>query len=194
VPGRVRRWRDGWRGEAIDMRSPLPIEEARARLQAGVTSLWSADPGGLGDRRVVGWVRDDGRVRLAGRYAMVRNSWRPVARGELRPEGTGCRLTGTLRAPLPVLVFSAIWLGGVGVFFLIGLLATIVALATGHAREAGGPAAVAAAGVGLFGSGAGLVGGCFALGRRDGDFLLDWLAGELEVVGYGGPSRSRPPE
>jgi hypothetical protein len=188
VAGLVRRWLSGWRGVEIDMRSPLPIEEVRARLQAGVKGRWRAaaslGPGGFDGRRVIGRVRDDS-IRIEAGKATIRNSWRPVARCDLDPDpgGAGCRLTGTLRAPWFVLVFSAIWLGGVCLFVVIGVLATIVALVTGHAREAGAPAAVAGAGVGFFVLGTGLIGVGFALGRKDGEFLLTWLADELQVTG-----------
>jgi hypothetical protein len=172
-------WRSGWRGVEIDIRSPLPISEARTRLRAAVKSRW--DLSGFDGRQVVGRVRDDDTVRLQARTAMVRNSWRPVARCGLRLDGLGCRLTGKLRAPVSVLVFSAVWLGLACVFALISLAAMLATLATGHWHDAGpATAAVAAVGIAFVVFGAGLINVGFAAGRKDGDFLLAWLAERLE--------------
>jgi len=176
-----RRWLDGWRGVPIDIRSPLSIDLARARLREGTTSRWS--PSGLdGHRRVTGRVRDDGTVRLEAGSSTVRNSWRPAAHCVLEPYGSGCRLLGVLRAPLPVLAFSAVWLSLAGCFFLIGLAATVVTLATGHVREAGAPAALLGGSAGFVAAGGGIMGVGFAIGRRDGIFLIEWLTDQLEAA------------
>lgn len=185
MPGVIRRRLAAWRGVEIDLRSPLPVDVVRVRLQTGGTSRWSpslALSPGFDRRRVVGRVRDDGRVRLVAANPMIRNSWRPVARGVLRADGTGCRLTGTLRAPWFVLIFCGIWLGFACAFAIIGFLATIVALVTGHAQEAGGPAAVAGGGLGFVAVGAGIMGFGFAMGRRDGEFLLGWLTEKMQAA------------
>jgi hypothetical protein len=181
VPGVVGRWLSSWRGIPIDLHSPLPIDVARTRLQVG-GSVWSpalALTDGFSGRRVKGRVRGGHRVRLEAGFVGIRNSWRPVAHADLVAEGTGCRLTGTLRTPLAVLLFSGIWLGIAALVAVIGFLAAVVTVATGHAREVGAPAAVAGGGLGFVAVGASLMGAGFAMGRRDAEFLLGWLEAEL---------------
>ena len=180
MAGIVRQWLSGWRGVPIDLSSPLPLDVARSRLRAEVQSRWS--PGGFDGRRVVGRLRDDDTMRLEARAPMIRNSWRPVARCDLGPAGAGCRVTGTLRAPAAVLAFSAVWLTLACLAGLLGLLSLLAALATGHWHEAGGPAVVAAAAAGFVLAGSALIGVGFAFGRRDGDFLLTWLAELLDTA------------
>jgi hypothetical protein len=190
VVGVIGRWLSAWRGVKIDMHSPLPVDVVRTRLEAGGTPRWSPSSAlspRFDRRRVISRVRADDSVRLEAAIPMIRNSWRPVAHGVLRPEGTGCRLTATLRAPWFVLLFSGIWLSAAGAFAIVGVLATVVTLVTGHASEAGGPAAVAGGGIGFVVFGAALMGAGFAMGRRDGEFLLGWLAERLNATPTGSP-------
>jgi hypothetical protein len=172
----VRRWLGSWRAVHIEVVSPLPADVARARLRDAKQSRWS----GSADRQVVGRVSERS-IRLAGRNGMVSNSWRPIAHCDLYPHGRGCVLTGTLRVSRPVLIFSAVWLGIAAAVAVLSLGALLVALATGHAREAGGPAAGAGVGAGFVLIGATIMGVGFAAGRRDGEFLLAWLKETLDA-------------
>jgi len=86
-----------------------------------------------------------------------------------------------VRVPLPVRVFSVLWLGLAALFCLIGFAATVATLVTGHAREVGPPAAVLGAGAGFVVFGGALIGVALAAGRRDGAYLIKWLREQLQV-------------
>jgi hypothetical protein len=186
VGGFLRPTFGGWRGVEINMRSPLPVDVARERLRAGVAGRFRVtatfDSAAYEGRQIVGRIGDDGSVRLEAGSITVRNSWRPIAHGDLRRDGTGSRLSGTLRVPPLVRVFSVLWLGFACLFFVITAAATIVTLATGHTRDVGDPATILGIAVAMVVFGGGLVVGGSAFGRRDGDFLLVWLAEKLEVT------------
>ena len=192
MPGQVRHWLDGWRGVPIDVRSPLPLDQALDRLRAAAPSRWrpsvTLNPNWLGNRRVKVRVTDH-HVRLEVRNPAIRNSWQPIARCTLEPDGPGCRLLGTLRARWAVLAFSAFWLTGVGLAALVSFLATLVTLVTGDFHDAAPAATVLGATTGMAAFGVLLFGFGFALGRRDATFLHAWLTEHLQAA----PARSTDP-
>lgn len=60
-----------------------------------------------------------------------RNSWRWVYSGSVVADGEHSRLTGTLGPPRILLVFSAVWLGFVAAFVVVGIAGMIRALISG---------------------------------------------------------------
>jgi hypothetical protein len=196
VAGFVRVLLGSWRAAPIDLRSTLPVDAAVARLHDGAESVWrssftlSVD---VGRRRVYGRVADH-YFRLWAAEGFSRNSWRPVARGELEPDGPGCRLLGQLRVGIPVLLLSTVWLALAALGSLVALLATVATLVTGDFTDARPAAITAGVACAVLLIGGLLTGAGLESGREDGEFLLDWLAERLETGRQGGPSRSRPPE
>lgn len=64
--------------------------------------------------------------------AMSRNSWRFVFEGTIYQDGAGTRLAGTLGPNAFIPVFSAIWIGFVSLFLIVGFVGFVSNLATGH--------------------------------------------------------------
>jgi hypothetical protein len=62
-----------------------------------------------------------------------RNSWRWVYTGSVVSDGDGARLTGTLGPPRVLLAFSALWVGVVVAFIVVGVVGLIHDLLTSGA-------------------------------------------------------------
>ena len=121
-------WLRAWRSEPVVLRSPLPVESARARLKEGrISELRDNFMLGVGDCRVVGRVGTSW-ISLAAVKGNGQNSFRPVLRGWLEPDGAGCRLVGTYGWSPFVKAFAALWLGTGSCVFL-GLLVHAVVTA-----------------------------------------------------------------
>ena len=56
------------------------------------------------------------------RIISYRNSFLPIIKGRLQTFGTGTRVTVNMRLHAAVIIFMAVWFGGVGLFFLASLL------------------------------------------------------------------------
>lgn len=111
--------------------SPLPPEEVAARLVRDLAPLRQFDVG-FGRRAPYRRSISGARVRLMCMGSSMQNSWRLVFDGTIAPEGPGTRLTGSLGPNQVTVVFSAVWIGFVGLFFLGGLIGLFVKLASGH--------------------------------------------------------------
>ena len=111
--------------------SPLPPDEALRRLSQNLTPPtrggFSRPAGSTCEGTVVGSA-----VRMSGGGSTTRNSWRRSFDGRIVVNGPGCWLTGTVGPNSSVAVFSAIWLGGVSLFFIGGSIGYITDAATGH--------------------------------------------------------------
>ena len=178
----VRQWFRLWRAERIQMTSSLPVHAAMERLADGVTSSWGTvmhGEEGWGSRIVVGEVSQR-RLRLTAKRPGVRNSFRPVLRGELSPASEGCVLIGTIGWHPVVRVFSFLWLSGVAAFFLTGVVGSVGMAVSGQGRSALGMLVFAGVAVGFAAFFAGLLAFGGWLGRKDEEFLLDWLSGRLQ--------------
>ena len=178
----VRQWFRLWRAEPIQMASSWPVHAAVEQLADGVTSSWGTvmhGETGWGSRIVVGKVSQR-RLRLTAMRLGVRNSFRPVLRGELTPASDGCVLTGTIGWHPVVRVFSFLWLTVVAVFFLTGVVGSVGLAVSGQGRSALGMLVFAAAAVGFGAFFAGLLAFGGRLGRKDEEFLRDWLSGRLQ--------------
>jgi len=122
-------WLRAWRSEPVELRSPLTVESARARLIEGsISPLRDNFVLGVGECRVVGRVGTSW-ISLVAVKGANRNSFRPVLRGWLEPEETGCRLVGTFGWSPVVKAFSALWLGVGSCNFLgLGVRALVMAI------------------------------------------------------------------
>lgn len=179
----VRAWLRLWRDERIQMQSSLPVLTALEQLADGVTSSRELFVHGMemgwGPRIVVGEVSQR-RLSLTAMSPWVRNSFRPVMRGELTPASDGCVLTGTIGWHPVVRVFSFVWLAGVAGFFLMGVVGAVGLAAAGQGTSALGMLAFAAVAVGFAAFFMGLLALGGRLGRKDEEFLRDWLSERLQ--------------
>jgi hypothetical protein len=177
----VRRWLRLWRVERVEVVSPLSTDAVEARLAAGLTSRRQLLMGPLGNAtgRVVSGRVSRQRIRLTARRWSMRNSWSPVFRGQLVPAGAGCRLVGTLGWHRFTRVFTALWLGLVGLFLVGGGLGFVVLVAAGH--FVGSDVLLVLVPAGMFCFGAALVAAGGSAGWRDGAFLRGWLAEQLQT-------------
>jgi len=179
----VRAWLRLWRDERIQLPSSLPVLSALHQLADGVTSpqelfVHGMEPG-WGSRIVVGTVSQR-RLRLKAMSPWVRNSFRPVLRGELTPASDGCVLTGTIGWHPAVRVFIFVWLTGVAVFFLTGVVGAAGFAAAGQGSSALGMLAFAAVAVGFAAFFMCLLALGGRLGPKDEEFLRDWLSESLQ--------------
>ena len=177
----IRRWLRLWRVEHVEIVSPLSVEAAESRLTAGVTTRRQLLAGQMGDgdaRVVFGRVSPRG-VRLNARPRTMRNSWSPVFRGRLVPDGAGCRLLGRIGWLPFVRVFTAVWLTLVALFGIAATIGSAVLVATGHAAAGAVPMVLVPAAMLVLGGG--LITGAGRAGWRDADFLRNWLAERLQA-------------
>jgi hypothetical protein len=177
-------WFRLWRDSRIEMSSPLPVQDAELRLAKGLTR-WrglfgmGSWPEGSGSRVVVGSV-SHGRVRLTAMRPGVRNSWRPVLRGELTAAPDGCRLVARLGWHPAVRVFGIVWLGFVAFLLVIGAGNAVTAGASGHGTQAARDLTFVAIAVGFVAFDVGLSTIASRWARKDGEFLLSWLNQTLQ--------------
>jgi hypothetical protein len=172
-----------WRDERIQMPSSLPVLTALEQLADGVTSSQKLFVHGVemgwGSQIVVGKVSQR-RLRLTALSPWVRNSFRPVLRGELTPASDGCVLTGTIGWHPAVRVFNVVWLTGVAIFLLTGVVGAVGLAAAGQGTRALGLLAMAVVAVGFAALFIALLALGGWLGRKDEKFLRDWLSERLE--------------
>jgi hypothetical protein len=168
-----------WRSEPVVLVSRLPEHVARERLIEGSVPTLRAGLtlSGLGGYRVVGRVGER-RISLRAGKVGVRNSWRPVLRGRLEPDGAGCRLVGRLGLHPYVKVFSAVWLGGV-TLVLVGLLVSAVVETNGVALL------YCLLPLGFIAFFAGLTALGTRIGRGEAAYLRSWLAERLQTAEAG---------
>jgi hypothetical protein len=175
------RWRQLWRQEPIELRSTLPLWEVEQRAverstRHGLRLVYRLSLGS--DPRVVGEL-SAAKVRLQVVYPGSRqNGLAAVVGGRLLPDGSGCRLIGTIGPRTAARVLSHIWLGGVCAVLLGGLVGCVVSAATGHLDRAPWPAVLVPGAMFAFGVVA-MSSGCSA-GRREGTILRGWLAETLQ--------------
>jgi hypothetical protein len=178
----VRQWLRLWQDERIEMLSSLSVPAVVEQL-ADVTSsrglVLRGMETGWGSRIVVGEV-SRGRLRLRAMRPGVRNSFRPVLRGELTPTSDGCVLIATIGWHPAVRVFNILWISTWAVFILTGVAGCVGLAASGD--EANAMGMLAFAGVTLvFGAVfAGLLAFGGWLGRKDEEFLRSWLNVRLQ--------------
>ena len=134
---------------------------------------------GLGPRIVAGRVSPD-YVRLAAMRPGVQNGWRPSFRGKLAPHGAATQLVGKMGVPTAVKIFSAVWLGGVACFFVIGLVGSLDELARGRVADAGGWFVFTAATLGFASFFMGLTWLAGRSGKKDEAYLRQWLQDQLQ--------------
>jgi hypothetical protein len=180
----VRWWaRRLWAHQPVEIWSPLSVQDASARLAANLFRRWSLTPS-LAEPRVpavAGHVRAD-RVRLLLARDSSRNSWRPVLRARLEPDGAGCRLVGRIGTVWFARWFTTVWaLGAAG----ITVAAVVLGIGAALARTTGGSTVLLVAVVCLVGDGAFVALTAVALrsGERDEAALRDWLRRMLEAPG-----------
>jgi hypothetical protein len=173
----VRQWLDAWRDRPVAVQSPLSVEEAVARLDAGLSrSLWRL-PTTPSIIRVRGEVAPE-YVRLTP-YSGGRNSWRPVLDGRIvaSPAG-GSELVGTIGLHAGVRVFCALWFGGVILFQAVFIIAALRHLMTQGSAELVGPAFIPLL---MLAFGVALTSFGFWSGARDERYLLAWLRSRLDA-------------
>jgi hypothetical protein len=174
------RWCRLWRREPIDIRSALPpwdVEQRAAEraTRHGLRLVYSLSSGS--DPRVAGEL-SQARVRLSVVHPGSRqNGLAPAVRGRLVPDGSGSRLIATIGPRTGARVFSHVWLGGVCLAFVGGLVATVVSAASGHFARAPWPALLIP-GV-MLAVGAVAMSSGLRAGRRERDILRGWLAETL---------------
>jgi hypothetical protein len=178
----VRQWLRLWRDERIEMLSSLPVPTAVEQL-ADVTSwrgqLMRGMEIGWGSRIVVGEVSQR-RLRLTAMRLGVRNSFSPVLRGELIPTSDGCVLIGTIGWHPAVRVFTFLWVSMWAAFFLTGVVGSVGLAALGDEANALGMLAFAGVDVGLGAFFVGLLAFGGWMGRKDEEFLREWLSVRLQ--------------
>lgn len=181
-------WLRAWLSEPVVLRSPLPVESVRARLIEGsISGLRDEFVLGVGDYRVVGRVGSSW-ISLVARKGSARNSFRPVLRGWLEPDGAGCRLVGTFGWAPAVKAFVALWLGA-GTCVFLGLVVDAVVRAFGGDATATGfvvcliPLGYVLAGVAVVAKGS-------RVDRGEAWYFQSWLADRLQTsVGIPGQRR-----
>ena len=186
VVGRwIRVWVRAWRSEPLVLVSPLPVPAVRARLIEGRTTYLRAafTFAGFGGYRVVGRVGER-RIVLEAAAVGVRNTWRPVLRGRLEPEGTGSRLVGRLGWSPFVKAFSALWLTIVGSAFVGITLRAVAVVWSGEAT--GGVFLYGLIPLGMLLFFVGLTAWGIQLGRRA-IYLRSWLGDRLQTAESGIP-------
>ena len=115
----------------LELPSSLVPDDALAVLRENVAPIPVVSFGGIGGGttfkgRIVG-----SSVRLT-QHSGNRNSWRFVFEGTVLPTTSGSLLKGTVGPVKFVPVFSAIWLGGVTLFLLGGVIGVFAVSVTGH--------------------------------------------------------------
>jgi len=154
-----------WRGEAIAVSSPMPIEVARQ---------WLSSPSlGAGDV-----------VRRAGAQLNTRSSWRPVLRGRLLRTGSGSEFVGVLGWDPVLKVLTCCLLGAFTGILLTGLVLAVSAAMQGGWRAAGPGLAVAA--FGLFGVLTALASTLIGYRETRGQtaYLRSWITGQMSAPWY----------
>jgi hypothetical protein len=110
----------------------------------------------------------------------IRNSWRPVLRGELVAEDDGCRLVGKLGVHPAVRAFCAVWLTLVLSFCAIGLAIALSSAVAGRFRSALGGLAFSGAALLMLGFFVGLTTFSGRWGHNDEAYLQGWLRENLQ--------------
>jgi hypothetical protein len=184
-PGTSVRWwsRRLWVHQPVEICSPLSVQDAAARLDAELFRRWSLTPRRAEPRvpAVTGHVRPD-RVRLVLARDHTRNSWRPVLRARLEPDGVGSRLVGRIGAVWFARWFTTVWA-------LVAAVITVVAVVLGVGSTLAGTTAVptvllvTAACLALDGGFLALTAVALRSGERDEAALRDWLRRTLEAAG-----------
>jgi hypothetical protein len=105
--------------ERLTIKSMLRAEEAQRKLEdiiepRAFMRWWTVNKPYEG--KIEGSHFDVNRVIL------YRNSFRPVIKGDIRPEMGGCSISISMSPHILVLVFMGLWLGGVGLGFLVALV------------------------------------------------------------------------
>ncbi len=172
-------WIALWRRRPVSIASPLSVEAAAAVLAADVSSPWKPRAvGGYGRWRALGVVRD-GDVSVRAQRGETRNSWTSRLEARFVPTEEGSVLVGSLGTNPVVSVFTALWLGLVGLGWLGTLIVGVTNLfAERWSAERGAWAVFGALSVFVaFGVGVTVVGGWMA--RSSEEFLRSWLAHRL---------------
>jgi RHS repeat-associated protein len=178
------------RPEPMKIVSALPPPEALRRLADGIgqSDRHVTSPYDPQIRVIRGYVTPQ-RVRLYVTGVVVnRNSWRPVFEGQISPsDAGGSELTGNLAIPSAVVVVMYMFIAIGSLFFLIGLIGTVVSLAGGRLHAAELPAAMAAGAVVLIAFAVTLSVFGARQGGADGQRLSAWLRAALVAEPETGP-------
>lgn len=102
--------------ECLTIETRLSPEEARRKLTSVVEPRSWFRSFGSGHKPYQGEV--SGYEFKVTRVILYRNSFLPVIKGEIHPEGNGSAIHITMRPHILVLVFVAVWLGYAGYLFL----------------------------------------------------------------------------
>ena len=129
---------------------------------------------GLAPRIVVGHVSQH-QVTLMALRPGVRNAWRPKFRGRVVPTDSGSVLSGLIGWSRMVFGFSLAWMSFIGILALIGLITALTGVFTAHSSWALHGAAFFGGCLGIFGLGFLLFLVAGAAGRRDEEYLREWL-------------------
>lgn len=178
-------WPPDWRDESFEVCSPLPIGEVRRRLAAELVSprgstirSWSAG----GQLVVVGRLDEDfDEVDLRAVRTGTHSSWSAILRGRLVSTTRGCVLTGRLGMSPAVRVFTAVWLGLVGLSLLVVLGVAVHSALSGDLGAAGNMAKLSLVPLGMVAFMVALVTAGARTARDETKYLLEWLADRLEL-------------
>ncbi len=178
-------WPPDWRDESFEVCSPLPIEEVRRRLAEDLVSprgltvrSWS----GGGRLVVVGRLDEDSdEFDLRAVRTGTHSSWSAILRGRLVSTTRGCVLTGRLGMAPSVRVFTAVWVGLVGLCLLVVLGVAVHSAVTGDLRAAGSMAKLALVPLGLIAFMVVLATAGARTARAETKHLLEWLTDRLEI-------------
>jgi len=154
-----------WRGEAITVSSPMPLE---------VTRQWLSGPS----------LRAGDVVRRAAAQSNTRNSWRPVLRGRLLRTGSGSEFVGVLGWDPVLKALTGCLLGACTAILLTGLVLGVSSAAQGGWRAAGPGLATAA--FGLFGVLTALASTVIGYREARGQtaYLRSWIMGQMNAPWY----------
>jgi nitrogen fixation-related uncharacterized protein len=187
----IRSWLRLWRVERVELTSPMSLDEAEALLAAAVETIATASRADFvtKPRIVFGWVRNR-RIRVSATPPGISYAWNTRLRAELMPASQGCRLIGRLGWGPVERVFSAFWLACVLAFFAFGLV--LLARAEAHGDGTGGYLPMCLVPVAIMAFYVGLIGFLGSAGRKNGQFLLNWLHQTLQTRDSESPDHDGP--
>jgi hypothetical protein len=133
-----------------------------------------------GSRIIIGKVSRR-RVRLAAIRPGVRNSWRPILRGKLTADDGGCRLVGGIGWHPLVRAFTAVCLGLLATFFGRGLASALSSRSSGDTTGELHALAFLAISLAFGVFFVVLASVASRWGRKDEEYLREWLVHKLEV-------------
>jgi hypothetical protein len=170
-----------WRVEPVRISCPVPVQTAVARIASGI-----AEGNGARVSRWTGWPLDGSSPRVVrgdwdGEFIQVHvhrlgsrsNSWGPRLVARLVDGGDGStQVRGEMGISEIVRIFTAVWLAGIAVAAVF--IWTLALTGMVHV-----PIVAMILPVVMFGFGLGLAVGAKGDGRKDEEFLLNWIRDRL---------------